>query len=198
MTKTRKRSQVAARSEAGDSPPSDKPARRPVRVPVWLYFAFAVVVALALASRLPSLRAPVALDDFTQRAMIEGKLTAHRAPWNLYDFVDTDNHAGLLDRGGVPWWNDTAEYKARFLRPLPSLLVWLDFQLAGYNGFLPHLHSLLWWAIAVFGAHALFRHLLGPRAALFCTAVFAVSPAHTVPIFWLANRNVLVLSLIHI
>jgi hypothetical protein len=161
-------------------------------VRTWVHVLFWMAIAIAIVSRVPSLRAPVALDDFAQRAMIEGKLTVHRLPWNLYDFVDTDNHSSLVDRGIIPWWSDTPGHKARFLRPLPSLLVWLDFQLAGYDGFLPHLHSLLWWGLAVFGAHAFYRRLFGGRAALFCTAVFAVSPGHTVPIFWLANRNVLV------
>jgi len=196
VSKTRKRSQAAA-SPAGEGPSnSERPTKKRVRIPTWLYLAFAAALVLALASRLPSLRAPVALDDFYQRAMIEGKLTIHRAAWNLYDFVDNDNHAGLVDRGIIPWWQDTTGYKARFLRPIPSLLVWIDFKLSGYDGFFPHLHSIVWWGIAVFGAHALFRRLFGARAALFCAATFAISPGHTVPIFWLANRNVLVTTAI--
>lgn len=195
MPKPRKRSHAPASlppEEGQNAPGVAQRKTQRTRVQPWVYVLFWAAIAIAVVSRLPTLRAPVALDDFNQRAMIEGKLTAHRLPWNLYDFVDKDNHSGQVDLGIIPWFSDTPAQRARFLRPIPSVLVWLDFQLAGYDGLLPHLHSLLWWALAVFGAYAFFRRLFGARAALFGAAVFAVSPAHTVPIFWLANRNVLV------
>src|SRR4051812_20172681 len=136
-------------------------------------------------------RAPLDLDGFGQRAMIEGTLTPRRGPFNLYDFVADDNRAALVDRGVIPWWSDP-RLVIRFLRPLPSVLVWLDHRLFGYDAFGPHLLSLLWWAGAGLAAHALYRTAMGSRPALVATAVFALSPTHAIPLVWLANRNILV------
>ncbi|MGA3124563.1 MAG: hypothetical protein ABSF69_27720 [Polyangiaceae bacterium] len=152
---------------------------------------FVVVLLVAAAAHWPALRAPLVLDDFAQRAMIEGRLTPSRNLFDLFDFVADDNRASLLDRGVLPWWSDPL-LKTRFLRPLPSLLVWLDYELSGYHSFAPHLRSLFWWAVAVAAAGTLFRSVLSERAAAVGTLVFALSPAHTVPIWWLANRDVLV------
>src|SRR5215510_1555900 len=115
----------------------------------------AALVCGAFANR-AALRGPLALDDFAQRAMAEGKLTPGRGPFNLYDFVADDNRAALMDRGAIPWWSDP-RLVIRFLRPLPSVFVWLDHRLFGYSTFAPHLLSFLWWAAAVLAAHALYR-----------------------------------------
>jgi hypothetical protein len=138
-----------------------------------------------------ALHAPLDLDDFGQRAMIEGKLTPKRGPFNLYDLVADDNRAALLERGVIPWWSDP-HLVVRFLRPLPSLLVWLDHRLFGYDAFAPHVLSFLWWAAAVLAAYVLYRTAMGTRPALAATAMFALSPTLAIPLVWLANRNILV------
>lgn len=137
-----------------------------------------------------ALRGPLVLDDFAQRAMIEGTLTPRRGPFNLYDFVSDDNRAALLDRGAIPWWSDP-HLVVRFLRPLSSVLVWVDHRLFGYDAFAPHVLSLLWWVAAVLAAHALYRTALGEQPALVAAAVFALSPTLAIPLVWLANRNTL-------
>src|SRR3954471_9488576 len=103
------------------------------------------VLAAGTAVNRAALRATFALDDFAQRAMIEGKLTPHRGPFNLYDLVADDNRAALLDRGVIPWWSDP-HLTIRFLRPLSSLLVWVDHRLFGNEAFGPHVFSFVWWA----------------------------------------------------
>ena len=148
------------------------------------------LAAGAVANR-AALRAPLEMDDVAQRAMIEGKLTPKRAPFNLYDFVADDNRAALLDRGVIPWWSDP-NLVIRFLRPLPSALVWLDYRFFGYGAFGPHALSFVWWAAAVIAAHALYRTAFGMRTALVATAVFALSPTLAIPLVWAANRNVIV------
>jgi hypothetical protein len=148
------------------------------------------IAAGAVVNR-AAVRAPLDIDDFGQRAMVEGILTPKRGPFNLYDFVADDNRAALLDRGVLPWWSDP-HLVVRFLRPVPSVLVWLDHRLFGYDAFAPHVLSILWWAAAVLAAHALYRTVVGNRAALVATAVFALSPSFAIPLVWLANRNVLV------
>ena len=88
-----------------------------------------------------ALRGPLALDDFMQRALIEGRPIPKRGPLNLYDFVANDNRTALLDQGAIPWWSDP-HLTIRFLRPLPSALVWADHRLFGYAAFGPHVLSL--------------------------------------------------------
>jgi len=148
------------------------------------------LAAGAIANR-AALHAPLEMDDVAQRAMIEGKLTPRRGPFNLYDFVADDNRPALLDRGIIPWWSDP-NLVTRFLRPVPSVLVWLDYRLFGYGAFGPHGLSFLWWAAAVMAAHVLYRTALGTGTALAATAVFALSPTLAIPLVWPANRNVIV------
>jgi hypothetical protein len=138
-----------------------------------------------------ALDASLDLDDFAQRAMIEGKLTPKRASFNLYDFISDDNRTALLDRGVIPWWSDP-RLAIRFARPLPSVLVWLDHRLFGWDAFAPHVLSFLWWVAAVLAAHTLYRTAVERRPALVATAIFALSPTLAIPLVWLANRNILV------
>ena len=148
------------------------------------------IVAAGAALNRAAVRGTLDMDDFAQRAMIEGKLTPRRGPLNLYDLVADDNRAALLDRGVIPWWSDP-HLTVRFLRPLPSLSVWLDHRLFGNDPFGPHILSFLWWAAAVLAAHVLYRIAVGNRPAWIATVVFAVSPSLVIPLTWLANRSVL-------
>lgn len=149
-----------------------------------------VLTAGAVVNR-AALRATLDLDDFAQRAMIEGTLTPRRGPFNLYDLIADDNRAALLDRGVIPWWSDP-HLRVRFLRPLPSLLVWVDHRLFGNDAFGPHVWSFLWWAAAVLAAHLLYRTATSQRAAWIATTVFTLSPTLAIPLVWLANRSILV------
>ena len=148
-------------------------------------------LAAGAALNRAAVRATFALDDFAQRAMIEGTLTLRRGPFNLYDLIADDNRAALLDRGVIPWWSDP-HLTIRFLRPLPSLLVWMDHRLFGNRAFGPHLLSFLWWAAAVLAAHVLYRTAIGNRPGWIATLVFALSPTLAIPLVWLANRSILV------
>jgi hypothetical protein len=137
-----------------------------------------------------AVHATLSMDDFAQRAMIEGKLTPRRGPFNLYDFIADDNRSALLDRGVIPWWSEP-HLTIRFLRPLPSLLVWVDHRLFGSDPFWPHVLSFLWWGAAVFAAHVLYRTVVGERAGRIATVIFALSPTLAVPLVWLASRSIL-------
>jgi len=148
-------------------------------------------LAAGVIANRAALHGPLTMDDVAQRAMIEGRLTPRRNPFNLFDFIADDNRAALLDRGIIPWWSDP-NLVTRFLRPLPSALVWLDHRLFGYGAVGPHVLSFLWWAAAVIAAHVLYRTVLGRGTALAATAVFALSPSLAIPLVWAANRNVIV------
>jgi hypothetical protein len=154
----------------------------------WIALA-GVMVAAGLVN-LPAMHGPLALDDYAQRAMIEGALTPHRGVFNLYDFVSDSNRAALLGRGAIPWWTDP-RLSIRFLRPLSSALVWLDHRLFGHDPFFPHLLSLLLFLGAIVAAHGLYRTSLSLRPALIAVTIFAFSPSHTIPLVWLANRDIL-------
>lgn len=160
--------------------------RRPWLAAVLLMGTLAAGAALNRAA----VHATLSMDDFAQRAMIEGTLTPRRGPFNLYDFIADDNRSALLDRGVIPWWSEP-NLIIRFLRPLPSLLIWVDHWLFGNESFGPHLLSFLWWAAAVFSARVLYRTAVGDRAGWIATVVFALSPTLAVPLVWLANRSIL-------
>jgi hypothetical protein len=155
----------------------------------WLVLAALLLAGVIVYS--PSVRSEFLLDDYLHASMIDGSFPVHRGPFNLYDFVDDGERPLLVERGMLPWWSHP-ELRIRFLRPLSSVLRWSEQRVFGRGALVPHLHSLLWWAAAVFAARRLFRRLLPPRAAMLATAVFALSPCHALPIAWLANREALV------
>ncbi len=139
----------------------------------------------------PSIRAPLLLDDYIHRAMAHGVFPAPRGPFDLYDFVSFRDRSVLVDRGILPWWTDPS-LEIRFFRPLSSLLLYVDHRTMGTSPFLLHIHSFLWWMLAVLGARGLFSRFLPPRVVLIATTVFALAPCHAVPLAWLANREALV------
>jgi hypothetical protein len=151
------------------------------------------LIALAIAVELPAVIAPFATDDYDQAAMTTGEYPGHRGPFNLYDFIDDSNRAEMLERGIFPWFTSSKLF-IRFLRPLPSALLSADHRLFGQNALLPHLHSLLWWAAACFAVFVLLRQCFSERVAFIGTGVFALSPCHSLPLVWLANREALVSS----
>jgi hypothetical protein len=152
---------------------------------LWLAAGLVVLV------HLPALGAPFMLDDHAQTAMAEGRFGTPRTPFDLYDYIDDADRASLLDRGIIPWWTDP-RLVVKFLRPLPSALLWADHLAFGAHPFWHHVHSLFWWVIATLGVRVLLRRSFSPRAALFGTLVFALAPCHAIPLVWLANREALV------
>jgi hypothetical protein len=147
--------------------------------------------ALVLIVHLPALWAPRMLDDHAQRAMALGDYPLYSgSPFDLYDFINASNRAQLFERGIIPWWTQRA-LVVRFFRPLSSCLIWLDN--VGFGGaFEQHLHSFLWWALAVGLVYALLRRALPARAARISGLLYALAPCHAVPLVWIANREVLV------
>lgn len=155
----------------------------------WLPLAFLFLVGVVVYQ--PAIRTPLYLDDFNQAAMVRGTYPAPRGPLDLYNFVNAADRRALLARGVLPWWTDPS-LRVRFLRPLSSGLLWLDYRLFGQAPLPPHLHSFVWWAAAVLAAHGLFRRLIPSVGVIAATFVFALSPSHAVPLAWLANREALV------
>lgn len=150
-----------------------------------------IVVGLGALIHLGALRTGFLLDDFIHESMLRGTFPAARHPLDLYNFVDDSDRAEMMERGILPWWTHP-ELTIRFFRPLSSALIWLDHRLLGQSALLMHLHSLAWWVAMVLAAFALYRAFLGERVARIAVLVFALAPAHSMPIAWLANRDALI------
>jgi hypothetical protein len=155
----------------------------------WL--ALGLLILAGAIVFLPALRSPFLLDDYLHASMIDGTFPAHRGPFDLYNFVNDADRSILIERGMLPWWSHP-RLVIRFFRPLSSALIWADHRLLGNNPIPLHVHSFLWWAAAVLAARGLFRRLLSERVAWIATVIFALAPAHALPLAWLANREALV------
>ncbi len=152
---------------------------------------FVLAILLGLWAHAPNLACPYAVDDYAQHAMLDGTWPLRRAPWDLYNFVDGSEAEvrALTSAGALPWWSHP-RLEFRFLRPLSSALIALDHRAFGARG--SHLHSLAWWLACCVGLSLLARKTLQPRAAPIAVALFAADGSHTLPLGWIANRNVLV------
>ncbi len=155
----------------------------------------ATLLALGLGAglRIPALLSPFHSDDYQQLAMLHGRFTLKRAPWDLFWFgprSSTELHR-LVDFGFDPWWT-SPHHRLSMFRPLSSLLIWLDDRLFGLDPLAWHLHSLLWWVALIAAVAALLASLLPKRVAALALLLFALDEAHNAPLTWLANRSTLV------
>jgi hypothetical protein len=153
----------------------------------------ALAIALGAALRWPALLAPFHSDDYQQLAMLRGAFVLKRPAWDLFWFGPrTMPELGrLIAFGFDPWWT-SPNHRLSMLRPLSSLLIWLDDRSFGASPLPWHLHSLLWWAALIGGVGLLLHKLLPSTAAALALLIFALDEAHDVPLAWLANRSTLV------
>jgi len=177
----------AAGRRAADPP--DSPRKIPWWRRTWLFFG--VLFAVGLLAFLPSLTSPFLLDDYLHVAMVDGTFPSPRGPLQLYDFVSDADRSLLVQRGILPWWSHP-QLTIRFFRPLSSALLWVNHRVFGDHPLALHVHSLLWWCLAVLAVHALYRRSFSTRVTWMATAIFALAPCHAIPLAWLANFEVLV------
>ena len=152
----------------------------------WFLVAVGLVVVIGVGIHLGAFGAPLAVDDYAQRDMC-----VRDGPFNLFDFINDANRSHLLAQGAIPWWSHP-QIAVRFLRPVASALTWIDCRVFKSDPVVPHVLSFLCWGAAVISVARLFRNVMSERAALFGAAVFALSPCHSTPLVWLANRSVLI------
>ncbi|AKV03124.1 hypothetical protein AKJ09_09787 [Labilithrix luteola] len=150
-----------------------------------------MIFAVGVLAFLPALFTPFFLDDHLHAAMVAGTFPVPRSPFDLYDFIGDDNRALFFERGLLPWWAHP-NLTIRFFRPLSSALLWLDHRVLTVHVLPMHVHSFVWWALAVLAARALFKRTFSPRVTGLATAIFALAPCHALPLAWLANREALV------
>jgi len=156
-----------------------------------------VALAVAVVLSLPALKGGIQADDLLQRAILL-KLAPYyggRSPYlSMFELImpDRASDPALIKRGMYPWYASPLA-KVGFFRPLSVAAARLDYALWPDNFVLQHLHSLLWYALAVFIVGRIYYRLPGPRvAAGLALLMFAVEDSHAVPVEWLANRNSLI------
>jgi hypothetical protein len=144
--------------------------------------ALRLQLILVLVSALLSL--PAALsgwmnDDY----FFDTPLYETDAPFGYYRFMERFEEARLQ-----PWWV-SPDYKLRFLRPLASLALHLDFTLFGGSPRAAHLHSLLWSLVLLLGSFALLRRVLPAAESRWAMVIFTLAICHTWGAGWIAARH---------
>jgi len=157
--------------------------------------AWALVLVVLLLF-LPTLGSGLLGDDFLFQEIFDGsRQVAHPAsPWGLFTFSDGNlaHNLSLRAQGLAPWWvSDHA--RMMFWRPLSELTHALDNLLWPQHPAWMHLHSVLWYAALVWLLSQLLQQLdPEPARAQLGALMFALSPAHLLPVIWLAARNQLI------
>jgi hypothetical protein len=157
-------------------------------------WALAILIALALCVRLPSLAWGFFADDHGLMVVLErGFDHPTMRWWSLFDFGYAPP-PGQEDVGWsfLPWWT-SPDFKARFFRPLASLTHAADFALFGRGAAWHHVTSLALFALLLGLVHALYRAAgLSRRLASWALAVFAFEDGSVMPVSWIANRSTLI------
>ncbi|HEX9101592.1 MAG TPA: hypothetical protein VF997_05275 [Polyangia bacterium] len=123
--------------------------------------------------------------------------------FDLFSFVghSTGNALAQMNVGVLPWWTDP-EVKLAFWRPLSALTHLVDWRLWPRSPAAMHVHSLVWFALALAAVAALYRRFFAAFggapaggvawAAGLATLLYAIDDAHGPAVGWVANRNAMI------
>ena len=156
----------------------------------WWWAAFVVVVAVGLYW--PAVEVGFLADDVYQIALIDG-VAGERGVFGLYSLYPA-GAAGIEEhvrRGSLPWWT-VAEFRFVQVRPLSSLLLWVDHAVWPKDAVVHHLHSLGWLAAALLAAYGVLRRATTVGIAGVALLVYAVDETFGWTTAWLANRCAMV------
>ena len=153
------------------------------------------------------------LDDFYHRMILRGDVEQGNGHLllDLFTFSRGDPARNQIDRasGVTPWWTAPG-YRMNFFRPLAAVTHWVDHACWPQQKWLMHAQCSLWFAGAIVAVGFLFRRLFshcdqdegdpGSRtaqaaAAGLATLLFALRDEHAITIAWIANRNLLMMTL---
>lgn len=128
-------------------------------------------------------------DDWLVRMVVRGRAPGSDPnPVRLYEFMSSEAQVrGYLHEGMLPWWSDPL-LKIRFLRPLSSLLMWVDHRVL-VTPLLGHLHSLGWFVLYLVCARRVLDRVLSPRAARWALWTLCLAGYHAGTVLWLSARN---------
>jgi hypothetical protein len=169
--------------------------RRIVRILLAPWFPWAVI-GLALLLVTPSLWHGWSTDDYYERWLLAGSPRFHELgypPLDMFRFFDLnpERTQRMKEIGFVPWWL-SPNIHAAFWRPATALTHIFDYTLWPDSPLAMHLHSLIWFALALAAVAALYRKVMGPTvAAALATLLYAIDDARATPVAWIANRNAL-------
>lgn len=158
------------------------------RVAVLLAAVVGVIVGL------PSVAGGIAGDDEFIRAAARRSASLSLQSIDLFANRNPAPYRSMINAkafGTVPWYTRD-DFQVTFFRPLASFTHWLDYRLIDGSPWLMHVENLLWYAVGIALLGAAYRRLhRGAAAAGLGVLIFAVDPAHVVPVAWIANRNAL-------
>src|SRR5690606_38594289 len=130
------------------------------------------------------------LDDYVQlemsRTLGGDPLWTPEPSYRLYAFVSQGAAPELMARGSLPWWTDP-ELLAAPMRPIPGLLLGLEYRVFGAHPLGPHWVSVVLWSAMILVVAGFYRRLLSPWPALIATWIYSLSLAHSMPLIWIAN-----------
>lgn len=155
-------------------------------------------IALGLLLVLPSLRGGLVADDVRFLLLLRdggsGIEGLEHPVRDLFVFAtgEPEYTRAMQDHGIFPWWAEP-EAKIAFLRPVSAYTHWLDARSWPGSAPLMHVHSLVWFVLALGLVAVLYRRFFrGAWPAGLAILLFALDDAHGTPVGWLANRYGLV------
>ncbi len=180
-----------------------------------------VLALAAIAVSLPALNAGFLNDDFMHRAILAGPsdaldrladrgLAPPRSGELGYALSHTfvavspeENLRSLKDYGALPWWTYEG-FRVAFWRPVASFTHWLDYRLFPQSLAMMHLHSILWFGLAMLGVALLYRRIASVELsgssssvnpawlAALAAVMYLLDDNGYFPTLWIANRNLLI------
>lgn len=142
-----------------------------------------------------SITSGLAADDHIHQLIVSGSRDIRgvaRDHFDLFRFATPITTPMLMNDGVFPWWADP-NVNFGFWRPLTSRLHYVDHVLFGDNAVLAHVHTMLWYALGLWGLWLLYRSLITPRwIAVLALFVYALDDARGGPLTWIANRHAVI------
>ncbi len=158
--------------------------------PHWTWVALACLAGIALTAG--SIDDGLTRDDFVHLHIVRRDNPLVTA--SLLDMFRTDRGdpavlSMRIDKGVYPWFTDP-QLRVGFFRPAASITHALDYSLFPGHPAWMHGQNLLWYALLIAVAGALYRRVLGAGwLAALSGLLFAVDYVHGGAVGWIAGRN---------
>lgn len=156
-----------------------------------------LLAGIGVLLTLPAVGSGLVFDDYWHSAMFAGqwpRANDDGSLFGMFSFLDgtPEGSQAVKEAGIVPWWMFDGISLA-FWRPLTEVTHWIDYQLWPDAPWLMHVHSLLWFGLAIWLVAKLYRKIIGfGWIAGLAGLLFAVDSTHALPVGFIANRNTLI------
>lgn len=182
-----------------ESAPIAETTMTPGTVKILLHPLFPrAVIALTVLLCSPALLVGFYADDFLHQALLSGQTPIptpkDQSIFGLFTFINGDSVRSetLHQLSLIPWWTYEG-FQFAFWRPLSEVTHFLDHILFNDTAWLMHLHSILWYLLALTFALKLYRITnIGQLSVALALVAYAWDSTHGFSIAWLASRNTLV------